>query len=293
MPRSKRKGPGGPAQSSKRGRMGSVLGKDRKKDVPGKGFGRLAGARPARLLRKTCLVEASRGDPGQQWWDRLPVYTLTFANPGAPLGVRIDFGDVVKVVVPGVKPKSYSMSRQGEGEFDITYKFYPGGACSSYLHGLAVGDNITCFARGAKRRAAGSHVGIVAFGVGITEGLPVAAAELAKGDAARVKLVWASRTWADTFWHDELRALQAAHPGRFDVVHVLSREARDGCRSGRVDRGVLEAEFDGAWGTAPGGATDRGGCRFLSVGTKPMMRAFDEMIQSLGYTYPAHQLLVR
>ena len=150
-----------------------------------------------------------------------------------------------------------------------------------------------CFARGAKRRAAGSHVGIVAFGVGITEGLPVAAAELAKGDAARVKLVWASRTWADTFWHDELRALQAAHPGRFDVVHVLSREAREGCRSGRVDRGVLEAEFDGAWGTAPGGATDRGGCRFLSVGTKPMMRAFDEMIQALGYTYPAHQLLVR
>ena len=52
-------------------------------------------------------------------------------------------------------------------------------------------------------------------------------------------------------------------------------------------------EFDGAWVTAPGGVVGRDGCRFLIVGTKPMMRAFDEIIQSLGYTYPKHQLLVR
>ena len=79
---------------------------------------------------------------------------------------RFAVGDVVKVVVPGVKPKSYSMSRQGESEFDITYKFYPGGACSGYLHSLSVGDEIQCFGKGAKTRNAGTHVGIVAFGVG-------------------------------------------------------------------------------------------------------------------------------
>ena len=54
------------------------------------------GAQPARLLRKECLVEAVRGDDAK-WWDRLPVHTLTFADPG--LDLRIDAGDVVKVIV--------------------------------------------------------------------------------------------------------------------------------------------------------------------------------------------------
>ena len=100
-----------------------------------------ASAKPAKLLRKVCQVEAVRGDDAQ-WWDRLPVYTLTFADPGERMPCRIECGDVVKIVVPNYKPKSYSMSRQGDGEFDITYKYYPGGKCSGYLESLNVGDEI-------------------------------------------------------------------------------------------------------------------------------------------------------
>ena len=48
---------------------------------------------------------------------------------------------------------------------------------------------------------------------------------------------------------------------------------------------MLEEEF--AW------AGDARGFRFLSVGTKPMMKSFDAMVQSLGYEYPAHQFLVK
>lgn len=246
-------------------------------------------AKPARLLRKACCVEGCRGDDAT-WWDRLPVHTLTFTNPGGPgappMDVRIDCGDVVKIIVPGVKPKSYSMSRQGDGEWDVTYKWYPGGPCSGYLESLKIGDEISCFSRGAKRRNAGARVGVVAFGVGITEALPVVAAELAKPEAARVTLVWATRTWADTFWLEKVEALRAAHP-TFEVVHVLSRDVREGCRRGRVDAALLGEVFDRAW------SADRADCRFLSVGTKSMMRDFDAMVLSLGYAYPANQLLVK
>lgn len=77
------------------------------------------GAAPARLLRKKEVVK--------EGVDRLPVYTLSFQAPnqGLQSDFRIDLADVVKVVVPGYKPKSYSMSAMRDGEFDITFKVYP------------------------------------------------------------------------------------------------------------------------------------------------------------------------
>ena len=247
---------------------------------------------PARLLRKVCMVEAVRGDDAN-WWERLPVYTLTFADPGGErMPCRIDCGDVVKVIVPNYKPKSYSMSRQGDGEFDITYKFYPGGKCSGYLESLSVGDEIQCFARGVKSRNGGTHIGLVAFGVGITEALPIAAAELEHSDVQRVKLIWAKKTWGDVFWLDAIDRLQAEHGERFEIVHVLSQAKREGCRSGRVDPELLKTKLDEAWGV--GAAVDRSNVRLLSVGTKAMMRDFDGMAYTvLDYEYPGNHLLLK
>ena len=247
-----------------------------------------ASAKPARLLRKVTQVEAVRGDDAQ-WWDRLPVYTLTFADPGERMPCRIECGDVVKVVVPNYKPKSYSMSRQGDGEFDITYKYYPGGKCSGYLESLGIGDEIQCFAKGGKRRnGGGTHIGMVAFGVGITEVLPVAAAQLTHADVRKVKLIWATKTFGDCFWLDELERLKA--DGRFEVVHVLSREDKDGCRRGRVTPELLKEELDEAWGV--GSAVDRANVRLISIGTKAMMRDFNDMVYAdLDYKYAANRLL--
>ena len=168
------------------------------------------------LLRKTTHVEGSLEPPvtgaaqdtsnsnSQLLWT-LPVRTLTFACPNQSqempsLGCRIDCGDVVKVVIPEHKPKSYSMSAARPGEFDITFKVYPGGRCSGYLESVKVGESVLAFAKGKKKRNLGvgiTHVGVVAFGVGITEGLPIAEAELLRGEAERVHLVWAARTHED------------------------------------------------------------------------------------------------
>ena len=70
------------------------------------------------------------------------------------------------------------------------------------------------------------HVGLIAFGVGITEALPVARSQLAKpvDVVERVVLLWGNKTWMDVFWQEELQELAQQHPGRFQVVFALSRE---------------------------------------------------------------------
>lgn len=242
---------------------------------------------PTKLLRKTPLVLASAKE------GRLPVYTLTFeipqeanftgrARPHA--SVCLDLGDVVKMVIPGYKPKSYSMSAIRENEFDVTFKVYPNGRASGFLDRLQVGDTIGSFGMQAgRRRNAGSYVGIVAYGVGITEALPVARAELEKGDAHSVVLLWAARTQADTFWREEMNALQAQYPEKFQLQYIFSRELVNGSLHGRINANVLARVFHQA--------SSQRQPRFLSVGTKAMMAQTDAMLAENGFPMTHYALL--
>lgn len=197
--------------------------------------------------------------------------------------MRLDLGDVVKMVIPNYKPKSYSVSALRENEFDVTFKVYPNGRASGFLDRLKVGAEMHTFAKkSGRRRNPGAHVGIIAYGVGITEGLPVARAELEQASAEKVVLLWASRTMDDTFWRDEITALRTEYPLQFEVRHILSRERRDGCLHGRIDANILNKVF---------GGFDREQARFLPVGTKDMMRLTDEMLSENGFTMPQHALL--
>ena len=239
---------------------------------------------PTKLIRKTTLIAASP--------DHLPVYTLTFAIPkdatftgrAKPHSeVNIGLGDVVKMVIPNYKPKSYSMSALRDEEFDITLKVYPNGRASGFLDRLKVGEKINTFGVSANRtRNPGISVGIVAYGVGITEGLPVAKAELEKGDAKQVVLLWASRTSKDTFWSEDIASLTEKYPEKFRMVHILSREEREGCLHGRVNSTVLQQVFQ---------PTDTEKARFLSIGTKEMMRMTDGYFAEINYRMPNHHLI--
>jgi len=236
--------------------------------------GKLVDLLPVKLIRKVQLVREAK--------DRLPVHTLTFELPSyqSDLGVRMDHGDVIKVVVPRHKIKSYSMSDKGDNWFDITFKVYPGGKSSGYLDGIAIGDTMRCFAGGALRRNPGEKVGIVAFGVGITEGLPLAMAELEKSDARQVRLLWASKTYQDMFWLDKISSLQEVHGERFHFISILSREDRAGSLKGRINRDILKTVFDGPY------ATEKDSVRFTTVGTKNMMKDAYRMLRELDYDVP-------
>jgi NAD(P)H-flavin reductase len=244
--------------------------------------------KPVTLLRKVAVVTDDA--------NRLPVHTLTFSTPSGTdyLDCDISMGDVVKVVVPNYKPKSYSMSAARPGEFDITFKVYPDGRASGYLDRVEIGQSITVFGLPkGKVRQEGSHVGFIAYGVGITEALPIAAAELQKNDSSKVLLLWASKTTGDTFWHEEIMRLQEEYEARFDFKEILSREKKENALHGRINPSVLREVFDGTWGTEPEGemAHLRAGVRFLVVGTKEMMRETDKLLASIGYEQPTHALL--
>jgi ferredoxin-NADP reductase len=240
---------------------------------------------PTKLIRKTTLVPSSP--------DHLPVYTLTFAIPRenessggramAHSKVRLDMGDVVKMVIPNYKPKSYSISALRRDEFDVTLKVYPNGRASGFLDRLTVGDQVHSFGMSAGRLYnPGQYVGIIVYGVGITEGLPVARAELAKGNAQKVVLLWASRTMDDTFWNEDIETLAQQYPSKFEMKHILSREKRGGCLHGRINPEVLKMVFK---------PIDPEQARFLSVGTKDMMRTTDHMLQNAGFPMPQQALL--
>jgi NAD(P)H-flavin reductase len=239
---------------------------------------------PTQLVRKVTLVVAAS--------NRLPVHTLTFRIPSGTMpqhgkaqphaSVRLDMGDVVKMVIPGYKPKSYSMSRLSSTEFDITLKVYPHGRASGYLDRMSVGDFIHSFGVVKKRiRNPGTFVGIICFGVGITEGLPIAQAELNKGDADRVVLQWASRTMADTFWEESLQQMQAEQSQKFQLVHLLSRETKEGCLHGHITPSLIRQVFQ---------PPDTSQARFVSVGTKEMMKQTYQMLLEVGYQLPQNQL---
>lgn len=109
--------------------------------------------------------------------------------------------------------------------------------------------------------AAEHHV-LIAAGSGVTPVLSIAATLLARTDS-HVVLVYGNRRSDTVMFADELADLKDAHPSRFEIVHVLSREPREAeLFSGRLDAGRLRvllpalidvAGVDGWWLCGPYG----------------------------------------
>merc|ERR1740130_858990 len=108
------------------------------------------------------------------------------------------------------------------------------------------------------------RVGMVCFGVGITECLGPAEALLKAG--GEVRLVYSNRNAEQIILLDEARALLRAYPGSFRLRHCLSQPGEKLTR-GRVDHKVLAQEFGGAW--KDGGVAEH----FLMIGTSDMERS--------------------
>lgn len=259
---------------------------------------------PTKLIRKNTLIKPSCpiNSPDYRNASHLAVHTLTFEIPQGHTfsgmscshnQIRIDYGDVVKMVIPGYKPKSYSLSdlRPKENEMDITIKVYPNGRASGFLDRLEIGDTVNSFGMSARRsRNPGKFFGGIAYGVGITEILPVAEAELKKGDAEKVVVLWASRTSGDTFWSDKVAELEKKYPDKFEMVYIYSREKSSdpAILNGRIDSTVLKEVFEPRIKNAN---IDRKDARFLAVGTKYMISNTGAMLSNIGFPMPKHMLL--
>ncbi|WP_053206757.1 1,2-phenylacetyl-CoA epoxidase subunit PaaE [Jiangella muralis] len=191
---------------------------------------------------------------------------VTFAVP-AELAADYEFaaGQHVNVALPGGDGvrRSYSIcSPAGSGVLRIAVKRIPGGAFSSHaLETLAAGDEVDVMTPAGRftppfEPGQAKHYALVAAGSGITPVLSIVATALDTEPGSRVTLLYGNRTSSSVMFLDELADLKDRHPGRLQLVHVLSREPGstqllsgrlDGDRLGRVLDTLLPPDTVDDW----------------------------------------------
>lgn len=266
-----------------------------------------------------------KGIPGKV----CPVRTFTFALPKGQEkviladSISLGHGDVLKVNAMPTAPsdkkhiagghKSYSPTNVSEpGHLDLTLKIYPDGVNSQVFDALQVGDCIGVSApwpppKMRSKRLAGKYVNLIAFGVGITEALEVAKAELAQDDAEEVTILYANRYKEDSFFRHEIMELVSNYgrasgsTKRFRVVYMYSREDEGNLkqgnvtddievRKGRVSATVLQEVFN-----LPTSADDpkHSEQRFVVPGSQEMIAdTWGKYLRGFEYNRNDHSLLL-
>jgi len=145
--------------------------------------------------------------------------------------------------------RSYSIcSAVQDGRLRIAVKKTPGGVFSTWANTLLkAGDmldvmpplghfNVTLSPESARH-----YLGFAA-GSGITPLLSIVKTTLAAEPASRFTLVYGNRASGTVMFKEELAGLKDTYLGRFNLVHVLSREAQDiELLHGRIDRAKADA----------------------------------------------------
>lgn len=178
--------------------------------------------------------------------------------------------------------RSYSICA-AEGEpLRIAVKRAPGGVFSVWANDalrrgacVDVMPPLGRFNVSRDARAPRRYLGVAA-GSGITPLLSIIATALAGEPRARFTLIYGNRASATVMFRDELAALKDRYLSRFNLVHVLSREAQDiELLHGRIDRAKADALFE-RW--VPVGDVDYA----FVCGPEGMMDAVRESLMAHG-----------
>lgn len=159
----------------------------------------------------------------------------TFA-PGQHVNVAMPDGD-------DDTRRSYSIcSSPADGRLRVAVKRIPGGTFSAYaVDELAPGTELDVMTPAGRFTpqldpANAKHYVAIAAGSGITPIMSIVAAALETEPNSRVTLLYGNRTSRSAMFIDELADLKDRFPGRFHLIHVLSREAQEAeLLSGRID----------------------------------------------------------
>ncbi|MFO1323689.1 MAG: 1,2-phenylacetyl-CoA epoxidase subunit PaaE [Burkholderiales bacterium] len=145
--------------------------------------------------------------------------------------------------------RSYSIcSAVQDGVLKIAVKKSPGGVFSNWANAaLKVGDTIDVMPplghfNVPLDAAASRHYLGFAAGSGITPLLSIVKTTLAAEPHSRFTLVYGNRASGTVMFKEDLAALKDTYLDRFNLVHVLSREAQDiELLHGRIDRAKADA----------------------------------------------------
>ena len=164
-------------------------------------------------------------------------------EPGQHLTLRTDIGgeDV---------RRSYSICAPADGPLRIAVKRTPGGLFSMWANdALRAGTTLDVmppmghFSVSADPSATRHYLGVAA-GSGITPLLSIVTTALVKEPHSKFTLIYGNRASSTVMFRDELAALKDRYLGRFNLVHVLSREPQDiELLHGRIDRTKADALF--------------------------------------------------
>ena len=178
---------------------------------------------------------------------------ITFAVPEALRAqYRFEQGQhlTLRAVVDGEDVRrSYSIcSAVQDGTLRIAVKKSPGGVFSTWANTmLKAGDTVDVmpplghFNVTLEEGASRHYLGFAA-GSGITPLLSIVKTTLATEPRSRFTLVYGNRASGTVMFKEELAALKDTYLCRFNLVHVLSREAQDiELLHGRIDRAKADA----------------------------------------------------
>ncbi len=179
-------------------------------------------------LRVTA-VDPLCGDAVAITFDAPPEFAF---RPGQSLTVR-------RIIDGAEARRSYSICAPAGAPPRIGVREVAGGAVSSWLvHEVRAGDEIEALPPSGRFvpdvETPGHHV-LVAAGSGITPVISIAASLLRNPDS-QVTLLYGNRRADTVMFADDLADLKDTYPSRLELVHVLSREAREvELFSGRLD----------------------------------------------------------
>jgi ring-1,2-phenylacetyl-CoA epoxidase subunit PaaE len=183
--------------------------------------------------------------------------------------------------------RSYSIcSGVGDGTLRIAVKRNPGGVFSTWANeSLKAGDALDVMPPMGHFNVPLSpenrrHYVVFAAGSGITPVLSLVKTTLAAEPASGFTLFYGNRASGTVMFKEELAALKDTHLTRFNLVHVLSREAQDiELLHGRIDRNKADSliahwvdldDVDAVFVCGPDG----------------MMQAVAEALRARGYPEP-------
>lgn len=144
-------------------------------------------------------------------------------TPGQHVALRVPEDD---------ERRSYSVCSAPGAPLRVGVRRIPGGAFSgAVLDRLRPGDCLEVLTPTGRFGAALPGLrrpGFVAAGSGITPILAMVTAALADPEVDRVSLVDVNRSQREVMFLDELAEVKDRYPGRFQLVHVLTREPQQG-----------------------------------------------------------------
>lgn len=127
------------------------------------------------------------------------------------------------------------------GTIELNVRHVPGGAATTYIREqLRVGDRVVVsgpYGRFFVRKSRRTPLLFLAGGSGLSSPRSMILDLLTEGCTAPITLVYGARTSAELYYHDELLALAAEHPG-FTYVPTLSEQEWDG-ETGHVHEAAI------------------------------------------------------